>query len=162
MRSSRVSAGLAARAGFTSALAEELAFRGVPLLALSRALGRLPAIGVLAAGFALAHLANPSVTPLALANIALAGVFLSLAFFTPGGLWTSTGAHFGWNLTLAGLGAPVSGLPLPGRWLDYAPGGPEWLTGGGFGPEGGALASLCLLGGTWIVARRVRKGATSP
>src|SRR6185369_10507242 len=100
--------------------------------------------------FGLAHLLNPGVTPLAVVNIALAGVFLSLAFFTPGGLWTSSGAHLGWNLGLAGLAAPVSGLPLPLPWLDYLPGGPRWLTGGSFGPEGGVLGSLCLAGGAYL------------
>ena len=102
-----------------AALAEELMFRGVPLVALSRAFGRIPAIVGLSLLFGLGHLSNPGVTGLAVANIAIAGVFLGLAFFTPGGLWTSTGAHLGWNLALAALAAPVSGLPLPMPWLDY-------------------------------------------
>ena len=146
-----------------AALAEELAFRGVPVLALSKAFGRVPAIVALALLFALAHSDNPSVTWLALLNIAIAGVFLGLVFFTPGGLWTSTGAHLGWNLTLAALGAPVSGIPLELPWLSYAPGHPAWLTGGGFGPEGGVLASICLLAGSVLVAKRsaVPRGATT-
>jgi membrane protease YdiL (CAAX protease family) len=148
--------GLTAAVLLPAALAEELAFRGVPLLALSRAFGRYPAMIGLAVVFALAHLENPSVTWLALANIALAGVFLALVFFTPGGLWTSTGAHLGWNLTLAGLGAPVSGLPLAIPWLSYSPGEPGWLTGGAFGPEGGVVASACLLGGSFLMARATR------
>ena len=139
-----------------AALAEELAFRGAPLLALSRALGgKAPAIVTLAVLFAAAHWANPSVTPVALANIGLAGVMLALVFYTPGGLWTSTGAHLGWNLTLGGLGAPVSGLPLPLPALDYSPGGPGWLTGGSFGPEGGVLASLCLAAGALLAGRKL-------
>jgi membrane protease YdiL (CAAX protease family) len=138
-----------------AALAEELAFRGVPILALTKAFGRVPALIALALLFALAHADNPSVTWLALANIAIAGVFLGLVFFTPGGLWTSTGAHLGWNLTLAGLGAPVSGFPMELPWLSYAPGQPSWLTGGSFGPEGGILASICLLGGSVLVAKRL-------
>ena len=137
-----------------AALAEELAFRGTPILALTRAFGRAPATVGLAVLFALAHAENPAVTRLALLNIAMAGVFLGLVFFTPGGLWTSTGAHLGWNLTLAGLGAPVSGIPLELPWLSYAPGHPGWLTGGAFGPEGGILASMCLLGGSVLVAKR--------
>lgn len=149
--------GLTAAVLLPAALAEELAFRGVPLLAASRAVGRMPATVGLASLFALAHLRNPEVTPLALLNIALAGIFLGLVFFTAGGLWTSTGAHLGWNLALAGLGAPVSGLSLPMPWLDYAPGGPAWLTGGSFGPEGGALASLCLAGGSLAIRRRLRR-----
>jgi len=140
-----------------AALAEELIFRGVPLVALSRAFGRWPALLGLAVLFGLAHLFNPGVTPLAVFNIALAGVFLGLAFFTPGGLWTSSGAHLGWNLGLAGLAAPVSGLPLPLPWLDYLPGGPRWLTGGPFGPEGGLLGSLCLAGGALLAARHMTR-----
>jgi hypothetical protein len=108
--------------------------------------------------FGAAHLWNAGITPLALANIALAGVFLGLAFFTPGGLWTSTGAHLGWNLTLAGLAAPVSGLLFPIPWLDYSARGPAWLTGGGFGPEGGIIASLCLTAGAILAGRRSARG----
>jgi membrane protease YdiL (CAAX protease family) len=137
-----------------AAFAEELAFRGVPLIALSRGFGRAPAIAVLAVLFGVAHLDNDHVTVLALANIALAGVLLGIAFFTPGGLWTSTGVHLGWNLTLAALAAPVSGTPLPMPWLDYSMGGPRWLTGGAFGPEGGIIASLCILAGVLLAARR--------
>lgn len=155
--------GVTAAVLLPAALAEELAFRGVPLLAVSRAVGRMPATVGLAVLFALAHLRNPEVTALGLLNIGLAGLFLGLVFFTAGGLWASTGAHLGWNLTLAGLGAPVSGLPLPMPGLDYSPGGPDWLTGGSFGPEGGALASLCLAGGSLAVRRRLRRkeGASS-
>jgi membrane protease YdiL (CAAX protease family) len=47
--------------------------------------------------FGLAHGLNPEVTPLAIGNVALAGVFLSLAFYAPGGIWTAWGAHLGWN-----------------------------------------------------------------
>lgn len=138
-----------------AAFVEELIFRGAPLVALARSFGRMPAIVGLSTLFGLAHLSNPDVTALGVANIILAGVFLGAVFFTPGGLWTSTGAHLGWNLTLAGLAAPVSGLPIPMPWLDYAPGGPAWLTGGPFGPEGGLLATLCLLGGCMVAGRRV-------
>ncbi|HEU5218669.1 MAG TPA: CPBP family intramembrane glutamic endopeptidase [Gemmatimonadales bacterium] len=137
-----------------AALVEELVFRGVPMVALSRAFGRGFALVGLALLFGAAHLWNDGITPLALGNIVLAGVFLGLAFFTSGGLWTSTGAHLGWNLTLAGLAAPVSGLLLPIPWLDYTARGPAWISGGGFGPEGGILASLCLAAGAALVGRR--------
>lgn len=140
-----------------AALVEELMFRGVPMVALARAFGRGATMVGLAVLFAAAHLRNEGISPLALTNIVLAGVFLGLAFFTPGGLWTSTGAHFGWNLTLAGLAAPVSGLLLPMPWLDYVAQGPAWLTGGGFGPEGGALASLCLGAGALVLARCTKR-----
>jgi uncharacterized protein len=144
-----------------AALVEELIFRGVPLVVLSRAFGRGVALVGLAVLFGAAHLWNDGITPLAVGNIALAGFFLGLVFFTPGGLWTSTGAHLGWNLTLAGLAAPVSGLLLPMPWLDYTIRGPVWLTGGGFGPEGGILAALCLTAGAVIAARRTIPGSVA-
>lgn len=138
-----------------AALAEEIIFRGVPLVLLAAVIGRWVAGPLLAGLFALAHLANPGVTVLALGNIALAGVFLTACFYLPGGLWTATGAHLGWNLTLAVLAAPVSGLPLAMPMLDYVIGSPAWLTGGGFGPEGGVVATVALLLATVVVARRI-------
>jgi uncharacterized protein len=139
-----------------AALVEELMFRGVPLAVLSRGFGRGAALVGLAVLFAAAHFRNEGVSPLALANIALAGVFLGLAFFTAGGLWTATGAHLGWNLGLAALAAPVSGLLLPIPWLDYIAGSPAWLTGGLFGPEGGILGSIFLGAGALYIGRRTK------
>jgi len=136
-----------------AALAEEVLFRGVPVVALARAFGRGTAIVLVAVAFALVHLANPNVTALAIGNIALAGVFLGLAFYVPGDIWTAWGAHLGWNGMLAALDAPVSGVPFRIPFIDYDPGAPTWLTGGAFGPEGG-LASTLALTIAVLVARR--------
>jgi membrane protease YdiL (CAAX protease family) len=143
-----------------AALAEELAFRGVPQLALARGIGKAPALLLLAVLFGAAHAFNPGASLLALINIGVAGLFLGLAFYHPGRLLAATGAHLGWNLTLAALAAPVSGIHLPMPWLDYQPGGPVWVTGGGFGPEGGILASVGLLGGALLAARQAGPAPT--
>ena len=127
-----------------AALGEEVLFRGVPLLLLAAAFGRGTAIVLVALAFALVHLGNPNVTSLGIGNIALAGVFLGLAFYAPGGIWTAWGAHLGWNGMLAALDAPVSGVPFRIPFIDYDPGAPEWLTGGSFGPEGGLASTLAL------------------
>lgn len=140
-----------------AALVEELIFRGVGQVVLARAFGRLPAILALSAVFSLAHIFNPNPTALGLVNIALAGVFLGIAFYAPGGIWTAWGAHLGWNATLAALDAPVSGLPFRIPWIDYQPGGPAWLTGGSFGPEGGLLATATIAlaaGAAWRWSRK--------
>ena len=140
-----------------AALLEEIVFRGVSQVVLARAIGRLPVIVALSLLFALAHLLNPNGTVLGLVNIALAGVFLGVAFYTPGGIWTAWGAHLGWNVTLAGLDAPVSGLPFRIPLIDYSPGGPAWLTGGPFGPEGGMLATVAMMlaiGTAWRWSRK--------
>ena len=136
-----------------AALSEEVLFRGLPLVLLARAVGRGTAVVLVAIAFALAHLANPNVTMLGVGNIALAGVFLGLAFYAPGGIWTAWGAHLGWNALLAALDTPVSGVPFRIPFIDYEPGSPAWLTGGRFGPEGGLSSTLALTIAV-LVARR--------
>lgn len=136
------------------AFMEELAFRGLAVAGMARGIGRPSAIVVTSVLFAGAHWANPDLTGLALGNIALAGMFLALTFFSRGGIGTATGAHWGWNLALAGSAAPVSGLPFDIPWLDFQPGNPGWLTGGAFGPEGGLLATVALTAGAIFVIRR--------
>jgi membrane protease YdiL (CAAX protease family) len=136
-----------------AALSEEVLFRGVPLVLLARSLGKGTAVVLLAIAFAFAHVANPNVTLLGIGNIALAGIFLGLAFYAPGGIWTAWGAHLGWNAILAALDTPVSGVPFRIPLLDYEPGDPAWLTGGKFGPEGGLSSTLALTIAV-LVARR--------
>jgi uncharacterized protein len=143
-----------------AALAEEVMFRGVPLVVLARLMGRPAALVLLSVVFSLAHLGNPEVSARAIGNIVLAGILLSVAFYTPGGMWAAFGAHLGWNSTLAALGAPVSGLPFDIPYIDYAMGGPPWLTGGSFGPEGGLLGTVAIAAAIVVAARWTRKDET--
>jgi membrane protease YdiL (CAAX protease family) len=138
---------------FPAALLEELMFRGVVLVTLARFTGRSRAVVAIAVLFALAHIRNPNTTALGLLNIGLAGVLLGAAFYLPGGIWAAWGAHLGWNATLAAADAPVSGLPIRLPLVDYEPGGPAWLTGGAFGPEGGLAASLAITGAIAMAVR---------
>jgi hypothetical protein len=141
-----------------AALAEEVTFRGFPLARLADAVGKVGASLLLAAPFALVHLGNPEVSALGLVNIGLASLVLSAAFFTPGGLPAAWGVHVGWNATLGvGADAPVSGIALELPMLEFVPGGPAWVTGGEFGPEGG-LAATVAMGGTliWLGRRVIR------
>ena len=142
-----------------AALAEEVLFRGVPLVLLASAFGRGSAVVAISVLFALAHITNPNATPLGLGNIALAGIFLGLAFYAPGGIWTAFGAHLGWNSLLACLDTPVSGVPFEIPMLDYIAGTPAWLTGGAFGPEGGLAATLALTAAILVTARWAIKGS---
>ena len=138
-----------------AALNEELIFRGFPLQRLSDAIGSVPALLVLAIGFALAHLGNDNVSPIGLVNIALAGIWLGVAFFTTGGMSLAWGLHFGWN---AGLGllfdAPVSGHLFSVPAVEYAPGPHAWVDGGAFGPEGGIVATISLIAGALFLLTR--------
>jgi membrane protease YdiL (CAAX protease family) len=143
-----------------AALSEEVMVRGLPLVLIAAALGRGTAL-VLIAGllFALFHSLNPGVTSLGLGNIAIAGLFIGVAFYAPGGLWTAFGAHLGWNTTLAALDAPVSGLPFDIPLLNYCAGQPDWLSGGRFGPEGGLTGTIAITIALLVTMRWVRKEA---
>ncbi|MBX3280340.1 MAG: CPBP family intramembrane metalloprotease [Acidobacteria bacterium] len=146
----------AALALFTVAGAyEEALFRGYPLQTLLRSLP--PAVPVLlfAGFFGLAHLANPNHTKLATVNTALAGVWLGVAYLKTRNLWFPTGLHLAWNWTMGAVfGLPVSGLHIPSQSVfAVAETGPEWLTGGSYGPEGGAATTVVLVAATVIIWR---------
>jgi hypothetical protein len=113
-----------------------------------------PATLLLAAGFAIAHLGNPAIGLVGIVNIALAGVWLAVAFFSSGGMGLAWGAHFGWNAMLAvGFDAPVSGILMHVPGPEYTTGRYAWLDGGSFGPEGGLIGTIVLLGGTAFLLR---------
>jgi len=140
-----------------AALAEELLCRGVAQIALGRAIGKFRGIVVLSVLFALLHAQNPNSTPLGLVNVGLAGVMLGVLIYAPGGIWTAWGAHLGWNGALAAMDASVSGLAIQVPLINYDPGGPAWLTGGSFGPEGGLLATVTILGATLVAWRWTKR-----
>lgn len=130
-----------------AAAAEEALFRGYPFQVLVQGMGPAGATVLASALFSGAHLANPHVGPVALINIFLAGVLLSVAYLRTRSLWFATAVHLGWNWTMAGvLDLPVSGLDLfPTPLYSAEVGGPAWLTGGAFGPEGGLAATVAFL-----------------
>jgi hypothetical protein len=145
-----------------AALGEELAFRGYPLRRLADAVGVLPAMLVLAVLFGLAHAKNPNATVFSIVNVALAAIWLSVAFFSQGGMALAWGAHFGWNAGLAVLfDAPVSGYDFNVPAVEYTPGNHPWVDGGAFGPEGGIVTTFVLVLGTLYLLTR-RSGFMEP
>jgi uncharacterized protein len=114
--------------------------------------------------FALLHGINPGITPLALLNLTLFGVFAALFVLAEGSLWGVCGLHAAWNWAQGNLfDQAVSGGETAISLLDLerAP-GPAWLTGGDFGPEGSALCSALLLAGCAVLLALLRRrGATS-
>ena len=124
---------------------EELLFRGYPFQKLWR-WRRWFAVLFVSALFAVSHAFNDSVTPLALVNVFLGGVLLSLAYGIYERLWLPIGLHLAWNL-MSGpvLGYSVSGW-IPDTSLFTTVGvGSELLSGGGFGIEGSILMTLAEL-----------------
>jgi hypothetical protein len=136
---------------------EEALFRGYPFQVLVEWIGVWPAVVVGSALFALVHGQNPSVTPLALLNIFLAGVLLSIAYLRTLSLWFATGVHLGWNWMMAGvLDFPVSGREFDTPIYSGVPDGPDIWTGGAFGPEAGIAGTIVLIAGTlWMMKSRM-------
>lgn len=137
---------------------EELLFRGYYLTNLAEALGgsseRQRLRGIVLAmlltsiAFGASHLGNDHMTAVGALNIAIAGLFLGLPFVLRGDLGISIGLHFGWNLMQSWLSMAVSGNAIPGHLVTRTLHGPEWITGGAVGPEGGALGLGAILLGT--------------
>jgi membrane protease YdiL (CAAX protease family) len=140
-----------------AAAAEEMLFRGYPLQTLTRA--QLAWLGVLLTSvpFAAVHLNNPHAVPgFTFVNTALAGVWLAVAYLRTRSLWLPLGLHWAWNWAQASLlGLPVSGIEriAPAPLLHAMNAGPDWLTGGSYGIEGGAACTVALLISTLVIWR---------
>ena len=140
-----------------AAAAEEMLFRGYPLQTLTRA--NLAWLGVLLTSvpFAAVHLNNPHAVPgFTFVNTALAGVWLAVAYLRTRSLWLPLGLHWAWNWAQASLlGLPVSGIEriAPAPLLHSMNAGPDWLTGGSYGIEGGAACTVALLISTLVIWR---------
>jgi hypothetical protein len=138
-----------------AAFVEETLFRGYAFQTLIQWVTFLPAVVAFSVLFAYAHYFNPNVTMLSLVNVGLAGVWLSVAYMKTRSLWLPFGLHLSWNFSQTSLYAfPTSGGSLEGQKLwDSVQTGPVWVTGGAFGPEGGVLATVALIVGTWYILK---------
>lgn len=145
--------------GFAAAW-EEAIFRGYPFQVLVEWIGPWPATLLASFIFAYLHSQNPSVTTLALINIFLAGILLSIAYLKTRSLWFATGVHLGWNWTMASVfDFPVSGLGFDTPLYSGAPVGEQWWTGGAFGPEAGVAETIAIVAGTLLVltSRKIKQ-----
>ena len=130
---------------------EELAFRGYILQRLAPAWGMPAAVIVSSLVFAMVHVLNPNVQPLAIVSVFVAGLLLATGYLVTRSLWLPIGLHIGWNLAEIHLfGFAGSGITEPAlmRSVVY---GPEVVTGGAFGPEGGLLGIVVPLIGIAIL-----------
>ena len=96
--------------------------------------------------FAALHLDNPGANAGSFAAVLLAGVFLGLIVVVTGSLWAAWMAHFAWNLAIVRDTARAGErrrMPTPG--YSVIDNGPDWATGGSWGPEGGVAAAAGML-----------------
>lgn len=137
--------GVAVVIGIAATL-EELVYRCLLFRLLERAWGTKLALVAQAVVFALRHLENVEhagtrdvVTMLV--SVTLLGLLWGGVFVLARNLWAVAANHAAWNFTILLSGMPLSGIE---DWRKLAPlesrsAGPDWLTGGMFGPESSLL-----------------------
>jgi membrane protease YdiL (CAAX protease family) len=144
-----------------AAMWEELMFRGYPFAVLREQFGPVAAIGATSILFGLLHVGNPGVTPLAITMVVVAGIFLGAILLATRSLWATWAAHFAWNWTMAALfHMEVSGGGFPTPDYRVVEVGPDWLTGGGWGPEGGLAALVGMTTAMLYLRVRARRAPT--
>jgi membrane protease YdiL (CAAX protease family) len=115
--------------------------------------------------FAVLHADNPNATLLSTLNIVLAGLMLGFGYVLSGELAIPIGLHITWNFFQGAVyDFPVSGIEGFGpTLLTTQQDGPEFWTGGPFGPEGGLLVPGIMLLGMSLIALwiRLRTGKVS-
>lgn len=138
---------------FTVAIIEEILVRGIIFRIVEEKLGSYISLTISSVLFGVFHLANPHGTLISGICITTAGFMLGAAFIYSRNLWMPIALHFAWNFTQSGIyGAVTSGNEKTSSLLEAKIQGPEFITGGAFGPEGSiqailfcALATILLL-----------------
>ncbi|HEX6534283.1 MAG TPA: type II CAAX endopeptidase family protein [Gemmatimonadaceae bacterium] len=142
------------------ALAEEMLVRGYVFAVFRDGMGWVAALLLTSAVFAALHLNNPGVDAQAVLLVALAGLFLGGILVATDSLWAAWMAHFAWNWAMAAvLHTAVSGIVVAAPAYRVVDAGPDWATGGTWGPEGGAGAALGMLAGLLILVAWRRRHA---
>ena len=147
-----------------AALLEELVYRCVLFRVLERAWGTRIALAAQAVVFAAAHLENVQDggvgdVVIMLASVTLLGLLWGGVFVLTRNVWVVTANHAAWNFTILLSGVPLSGIedwralsPIESRYA-----GPEWLTGGMFGPESSLLVMVSIAVAVVLLLRAARR-----
>jgi membrane protease YdiL (CAAX protease family) len=144
-------------------LAEEMVVRGYLFATARESIGWRGALVLTSVIFGLLHYGNPGAGVQSVLLVTLAGLFLGGVLLVTGSLYAAWMAHFAWNWSMAALlHASVSGLPVAAPAYRVVDNGPDWATGGVWGPEGGAGAALGMFVGMWaLIAWRRRHAQRS-
>jgi CAAX protease family protein len=142
-----------------AAAGEELFLRGYIFAVLREWIGWRWTLIATSIVFGLLHVPNPGSDAESVALVMLAGFFLGSVLLATRSLYAAIAVHFAWNwMMAAGLHAPVSGIPVIAPDYRVVDAGPDWLTGGGWGPEGGLGAAVSMFVVViYIYARHLRR-----
>ena len=110
--------------------------------------------------FGLLHITNPNASLISSFNIFIAGFMLAAGFLLTKQLAIPIGLHISWNFFQGNVfGFPVSGTNSNSTsFLAIEQSGPEWFTGGAFGPEAGVIGLVMMfvgLAAIWVYCAKV-------
>ena len=138
-------------------LALEVAFRGFLFIQFIEATG--PVFATLFLSFLYATLSafRPNATALSILNTFLFAVLFCTAYLRTRALWIGWGIHFAWSA----VATLLFGLPITvdfgfNNLIFTSVSGPEWLTGGAYGPEAAFFTAIVLIAGIFILHRLTR------
>jgi len=134
-------------------MSEEFIFRGYFMTTVGSSHSSYLAVGLSAALFGLAHSANPGLTPLAMFNLMLYGVFAGVYVIHFDNIWGVCGIHSVWNFAQGNVyGISVSGnSKVESLFVTSSESSHGFLTGGKFGIEGSIFTTIVLLSATAVV-----------
>ena len=146
--------------GITTAVGEEMLFRGVLFRWIDEKWNFVIALVVSSALFGLMHLGNPGATWWSSLAIAIeAGLLLGAAYKYSGTMWLPIGIHWAWNFTQGRIfGISVSGGEVGPSLIQPSISGPDILTGGVFGAEASIIAVVLGVAlSAWYIVKIVRR-----
>ena len=146
--------------GITTAVGEEMLFRGVLFRWIDEKWNLVAALVVSSLVFGFMHLGNPGSTWWSSLAIAIeAGLLLGAAYKYSGTLWLPIGIHWAWNFTQGRIfGINVSGGDVGASLIQPEISGPDILTGGAFGAEASIIAVVLGVAlSAWYIVKTVRK-----
>jgi membrane protease YdiL (CAAX protease family) len=141
-------------------LALEVAFRGFVFARLIDAIGPTAATIFLSMLYAYISATRPNATGLSIIITFLLAVLFSQAYLRTRALWLGWGMHFAWNASMAILfGLPIAGYATYNNLVFTSVTGPDWLTGGTYGPEAAFLTLIVLIAAMFVLQRITRNYA---
>ena len=96
--------------------------------------------------FMVVHLSNNGITVIAMINLFLFGVVMSVYVLRSNYLWGACGIHACWNCLQGSVFSfQVSGIVTSESFIEVQTQGVSWASGGAFGLEGSLFCTLSLI-----------------
>jgi uncharacterized protein len=135
----------------------EVAFRGFVFARLIDAIGPTAATILLSLIYAYISAIRPNAIGLSVVVTFLLATLFSQAYLRTHALWLGWGLHFAWNASMAILfGLPIAGYATYSNLVFTSTSGPDWLTGGPYGPEAAIFTIIVVIVAMFVLHRITR------